>query len=108
MEVQLEIERYMGRSCPWYLNIQDEVDDDEVWESLPEYYRDCPRMEKYKIGSYWTGASDDTIRFIKDRLEWAETIYEEEVRVVRRFLRALKKWDLESVLPPDSYIWYGQ
>jgi len=105
MELQLDIERYLGRQAPWYLNLTDEAGfDDEVWESLPEYYKDCPRVEKYKIGSYWTGCSEDTIRFIKDRFKWAEKVLKQEVRAVRRYLRALKKWDLESPLPPDSYI----
>jgi len=105
-ELQLDIERYLGRQAPWYLNITDEIGfDDEIWGTLPEYYKDCPRVEKYKIGSYWTGCSEDTIRFIKDRLNWAKKVLEEELRVVRRYLKALKKWDLESPLPPDSYIY---
>jgi len=105
MEIQLDIERYGGRMCPWYLNIQDEywdlIDEDE----MPEYLKDCPRPYNYKIGSYWTGTSDDTIRFIKDRLHWAEKIMKREVKTIRKYLRALKKWDLESPLPPDSIIY---
>jgi len=103
--MQLDVERYGGRSCPWYLNIQDEYWDEEDGLELPEYYRDCPRPTNYKIGSYWTGASDDTIRFIKDRLKWAQKVLETEVKVVRKYINALKKWDLESPLPPDSYIY---
>jgi len=104
--LQIDIERYLGRQAPWYLDLTDEVGfDDEVWESLPEYYKDCPRVDNYHIGSYWNGASKDTIRFVKDRLNWALKIYEKEITVVKTYLRALKKWDLESALPPASYIY---
>lgn len=109
MELQLAIERYGGRNLPWYLDLTNEYwdDEDEDWSEengLPEYYKDCPRVKNYEIGSYWSGASEDTIRFIKDRLKWAEKIVEKEVNVIRRYLRALRKWDLQSPLPPDSYI----
>lgn len=100
--IQLGVERYMGSRCPWYLDISQGVDfDDEIWESLPSYFEGCPRATKYRIGSYGR-SSDDTIRFIKDRLNWAQKLYKQEVRVIRKYLRALKKWDLESDLPLDS------
>lgn len=109
MEMQLDIERYGGsHSGLWFLDLSNEMcfdDDDELWETLPEYYRECPRIKNYKFGSYWTGSSDDTIRFIKDRLMWAQKVLDTEVKVVRKYINALKKWDLESPLPPDSYIY---
>jgi len=103
VEIQLDIERYGGRMCPWYLSIEywDLLDLDE--DEMPEYLKGCPRPRDYKIGSYWTGSSEDTIRFIKDRLRWAEKIMKKEVKAIRNYLRALKKWDLESPLPPDTY-----
>ena len=105
--IQLGIERYMGSRCPWFLDISQGLDfDDEIWENRPPHYKDCPRATEYKFGSYWTGSSPDTIRFIKDRLEWAKKLYEQEVQVIQSYLEALKKWDLESELPVDSIFYF--
>ena len=110
--IQMDIERYMGRRSPWYLNVEDEGSlTDEDWEGLPEYFGDCPRVQNYKIGWYdWNsptgGTSEDTIRFIMDRLAWAYKNLRKELRIVANYLRALKKWDLESELPLPSMFYY--
>lgn len=109
-EFQLDVERYLGsHSCRWYLDLTNEVEfdgDEEFWETMPEFYKSMPRVKDYCIGSYWSGASDDTIRFVKDRLTWARKTIRQEVRVIRNYLRVLKNWDLKSDLPPDSYLFF--
>lgn len=100
--IQLGIERYMGSRCPWFLDISQGIDfDDEFWEERPPYYQDCPRATSYELG-YYGHSSEDTLRFIKDRLAWAKHVYKQEVKIIRKYLRALKNWDLESELPVDS------
>jgi len=109
-EFQLDVERYLGsHSGMWYLDLTNEVefdDDEEFWENVPEYYKSMPQAKDYHIGNYWSGMSDDTIRFIKDRLTWAQKTMRQDVRVIRKYLRALKNWDLKTDLPPDSYLFY--
>jgi hypothetical protein len=68
VELQMDIERYWGRHCPFYLDLNNE---DDIEDS-------APKARDYKFGSYWSGPSDDTIRFIIDRLKWAKGIIEEE------------------------------
>ncbi len=108
-ELQIDVERYGGsRSGLWFLDITNEVgigDDEEFWETMPEYFKSMPRVNDYRIGSYWNGASEDTVRFIKDRLEWARKNIVKEVRTISNYLRALKNWDLKSELPPNSFFW---
>lgn len=110
IELQLDIERYCGSHSPWYLNLINEDCDPDIYEDEESIYYTCPRPQDYKIGSYWTGASDDTIRFIKDRLTWAEGIMKGEIEAAVDFVAALLDWDLESPLPPyDSLLifWGG-
>ncbi len=108
-ELQIDVERYGGsRSGLWFLDLTNEVgigDDEEFWETMPEYFKSMPRVNDYRIGSYWNGASEDTVRFIKDRLEWARKNIVKEVRTISNYLRALKNWDLKSELPPNSFFW---
>jgi len=101
-ELQLSVERYLGRRSPWYIDISEGVDfADEIWETRPDYYKDCPRATDYELG-YYGHRSDETLRFIKDRFEWAKKTYEQEIQVIKTFLEALKNWDLESELPAES------
>jgi hypothetical protein len=94
MEVALDIIRYGGRDCPWFLYLQD-------GDFLSERYRSCPRAENYRMGSYFTGENyDEAIRFILDRAKWAERRLQHEVEVVVDYYHALEEWDLESELPP--------
>jgi len=94
LEVAINVIRYGGRDCPWFLYLQD-------GDFLPERYRSCPRVENYKMGSYFTGENyDEAIRFILDRAKWAERRLQREVEVVVDYYHALEEWDLESELPP--------
>jgi hypothetical protein len=94
MEVALDIIRYGGRDCPWFLYLQD-------GDFLSERYRSCPRAENYRMGSYFTGENyDEAIRFILDRAKWAERRLQREVEVVVEYYHALEEWDFESELPP--------
>lgn len=106
LEWQLSIERYMGTRCPWYLNLEYEVGfGEEVYEN-DQLFHDCPRLENYKIGSYWTKSSDDTLRFIFDRMKWAEDIIKHDVQSYVDFYFAVENWDCESSLPPQATRFY--
>jgi hypothetical protein len=96
MEVSLDIIRYGGRDCPWFLYLQED-------DFLPERYPDCPPAKNYRMGSYFTGENyDEAIRFILDRANWAEILLQREVEVVVDFYHALEEWDFESELPPQT------
>jgi len=94
LEVAINVIRYRGRDCPWFLQLED-------GDFLSEGYRSCPRVENYRMGSYFTGENiDEAIRFILDRAKWAERRLQREVEVVVDYYHALEEWDLESELPP--------
>jgi len=101
LELQLIIERYMGRNLPWFLNIMNDItmllecDDGEFPEEYELILKDCPYPGAYKIGSYWTGSSPDTIRFIKDRCDWAEKIILKQIRNACKYLKLLMAYDLD-------------
>ena len=103
IELQLSIERYAGSRGPWYLNLQNEIGWPEIYEE-EGIYKDCPRPQNYKIGSYWSGSSEDTIRFIKDRLTWAEKIIDEDIAALIDYYLLMEEWDLESPAPIDESI----
>jgi len=98
VELQLSIERYCGSRGPWYLNLQNEIGWPEIYEE-EGIYKNCPRPQNYKIGSYWSGSSEDTIRFIMDRMAWAEKIIKADIEILVDYYIALEKWDLESPPP---------
>ena len=105
-EFQISVERYLGTRGPWYLNLMNEGSFPEIYEDEDSIYKDCPRPQDYKIGSYGH-SSDDTVRFIRDRFTWAESIIKEEIKAADAFLTALKDWDLESSLPPyNSFLFW--
>ena len=106
-ELQISVERYLGTRGPWYLNIENEVGFPEIYEDEDSIYKDCPRPQDYTIGSYWTGSSEDTVRFIMDRFTWAEGMMKKEIKAADVFLSALKDWDLRSPLPPNSSLFWG-
>ena len=75
---QLDVERYAGSRSIWFLDLQNDVGqdwDEEMYAEYPEL-KDCPRVYDYRIGSYWTGSSPDTLRFIDDRMKWADKVIE--------------------------------
>ena len=106
LEIVLSIERYMGSRLPWFLDLVNDItmmlefeDEDDFPEEL-EQIRECPHTRDYKIGSYWTGTSPDTIRFIKDRMSWAEKIILKQIRNACKYLRLLIAWDLDPETMP--------
>ena len=103
LELQLDVERYGGRRCVWYLDIMNDptvICDDEDFEDIP-WWKDAPRIQNYRIGSYWAGSSEDTVRFIKDRMRWAEKIMKDQIATATKFLRIVINWDLDLENWPD-------
>ena len=96
-ELQLSIERYWGSRGPWYLNLQNEIGFPEIYEE-EGIYKTCPKPQNYKIGSYMR-CSDDTIRFIMDRIAWAEKIIKADAETLVDYYIAFEDWDLESQAP---------
>jgi len=106
MELQLDVERYNGTRCFWWLDLNNDPS---------ESYEDCPKPENYKIGSYWTGSSDDTMRFIKDRIAWARIYTLKEIRATGKARSLLEHWDFsrsdefremyESLLYSNFFLW---
>lgn len=102
LELQMNIERYWGRSLPWYLNLVNDItmllecdDPEEFPEEYEPILKGCPYPGDYEIGSYWTGASPDTIRFIIDRVKWAEKILLKQIRNACKYLKLLIAYDLD-------------
>lgn len=91
LEIQLNVERYGGSRLPWYLDLINDVN--ELTEEF--VFKGCPKVEDYRIGSYWTGTSDDTIRFIKDRLHWAENLIRKQIVAATGFLRIIMSWNFD-------------
>ena len=96
-ELCLSVERYMGSRGPWWIDLRN-------GDYLPEYYPGCPKVEDYRIGSYWTGSSDDTLRFIKDRLAWAEKITEKEFAAACKLEPILEDWPVSRGIPEISWV----
>ena len=104
MELTLSIERYWGRNNPWYLNLENELGFPEIYDEC-ELYRDCPHLGDYEIGSYWTGTSEDTLRFILDRCSWAKKKIQEMAVAATVYLEQVVAWDLKGARPiPDSIL----
>ena len=105
-ELQMNIERYWGRGCPWFLDVHDEIGlPDEFLEFDDEYnphLKGMPLVRDYQIGSYWTGPSDDTIRFIKDRLSWAEKKLKKDLGFAAKALTILEGWDFNLHTPQQE------
>ena len=99
-EMHLSIERYWGSRGPWYLNLQNEIGFPEIYEE-EGIYKTCPRLQNYKIG-YYGHSSQDTIRFIMDRIAWAEKIIKADVEILVDYYLALENWDLEDPAPIEE------
>lgn len=91
VEMLLNVERYLGSRGPWYLDLRND-------EFLSEEFPDCPKVSQYKIGCYGA-SSQDTFRFIKDRMNWAERKIMEQGQVVVEFSEAVEHWDLSGDPP---------
>jgi hypothetical protein len=98
-ELQLSVERYLGTRGPWWINIEDGVD-----EYYSEEYPDWPKVEDYDIGSYWTGSTDDTLRFIKDRAAWAAKRLEKSFKAACKLVHILEDWPVTKPVPEVSWI----
>ena len=96
-ELHLSVERYLGSRGPWWIDLRN-------GDYLPEQYPDCPKVEDYVIGSYWTGSSDDTMRFIKDRMAWANKIIEKQFKAACRLVKILENWPVTRGIPENSWV----
>jgi hypothetical protein len=106
---QLDVERYLGSRSVWWLNIQNDIahswDDDE--DEIDSDWKDCPRAEDYRIGSYWTGSSDDTLRFIDDRMKWADRVIRKKMLLACQYYKRVKAWDLNGEAPFEPELYYS-
>jgi len=103
MEVCLSIERYGGRCLPWFLDLTNgDIADAEDGGYFAN--SDCPPVRNYKIGSYWdrTLDSKETLRFIMDRIAWAERIIRLQIVQATQFYKRLKAWDLTGLAPSEE------
>jgi len=101
IELQLSVERYLGTRGPWCINYQ-------IEECIPEFYPDCPKAEDYEIGYYsYSGedtSSEDTIRFIKDRLTWAIKFTDKRFEAAFKLVPILENWSVSRGIPEVSWI----
>ncbi len=95
VELQLNVERYLGTRGPWFLDYQ--------FEEVVSEFPDCPKAEDYKIGSY-RDSSSDTIRFIKDRLAWAIKFTEKRFKAACRLIHILENWPTSRGIPEVSWL----
>jgi len=99
MELQLDVERYLGNRSTWYLCL-------ENTEYLEEEYPDCPKVEDYRIDNYWaqverlrqgiTKSDANTMEFILDRAKWAYKIMGNQIKLSRQLLRMVRNWDFSE------------
>jgi len=102
MEASLSVERYGGRGLPWFFDFNnfdcflDEVEDPR--------FKDCPRIQNYRIGSYWDKTTDhnEIMKFINDRVDWAEKHIRQQMVQAVQFYRRLKNWNLNESRPTSS------
>ena len=92
IELQLSVERYLGSRGPWWINLQN-------GDCLSEYYPGCPKVENYQIGR-----SDETLRFIKDRLDWSSKITEKQFKAACRLVKILENWPVTKGIPEVSWV----
>ena len=82
----MSLERYNGRSLPWYLQPYD-------WAN--EGAEGCPDPEEYEFGYYGHDIQPGTKKFIIDRLVWAEKDHADMLRsAIEEFavFRRVKEW----------------
>lgn len=102
LEAELSIERYGGRGLPWFFDlINDPYEAGFFQDGDEDPYPGRPHTEDYKIGSYWTGSSQDTLRFIDDRSKWAENIIRQQIMMAVQFYKQLRNWDLNGEAPTE-------
>ena len=106
---QLDVERYLGSRSVWFLNIQNDVAqdwDEDMYAEDPDL-KDYPRVENYRIGSYWTGSSPDTLRFIDDRMKWADKVIRKKMLLACQYYKKVKAWDLNGEVPSEPELAYS-
>lgn len=103
MELQIDVERYLGNHSFWYLCLENSP-------YLERRYRSCPKERNYHIGNYWEqlqyyrehGNTDvpgeNTLQFILDRAKWAYKIYGKQIRTLRLLLKTARHWNFEDDL----------
>lgn len=104
MELQLDVERYLGNHSTWYLCLENS-------DYLEKHHRNCPKQKNYHISSYWEqlahyekyGNTDvpgeNTVQFILDRAKWAYKIIGEQIHAARLMLKLVRTWNFS-----DEYI----
>ena len=106
---QLDVERYMGSRSVWWIDLQNDVGqnwDEDMYEIDPDL-KDCPRVENYRIGSYWTSSSPDTLRFIDDRMKWADRVIRKKMLLACQYYKRVKAWDLSGEAPSEPELAYS-
>jgi hypothetical protein len=97
IELELDVERYLGKHSPWWLSL-------ELSPYMEKEFRSAPKEKYYHIGSYWeevkhyekygnTDTGANTIEFILDRAKWAYKHIGKQIRIARRLLRIAKNWN---------------
>jgi hypothetical protein len=81
MELCLSIERYLGTRGPWWINIED----DGILE-YEDALDDRPTVKKYKVGK----SVEHTLKFLIDRMAWAQNKIESEMKENQTQLKQLK------------------
>lgn len=81
IELVIGIERYLGSRLPWYLNLQNGLDEG--------FYEGCPQPENFEIGWYGNDNAPGTTKFIKARLKWAKKFVQDELENTKGELESL-------------------
>jgi len=101
IEVELDVERYLGKHIAWFVDL-------ESGEYLEEQDPSCPKEKNYKIDNYWwqvkryreTGTTEwkesETMKFILDRAKWAYKIDGKQIHVARQKLKLVRTWDFSE------------
>ena len=102
-EICLNIERYMGTRLWWWYDLQNDVA--TLKDEYPEF-ADCPDVNDYYIGSYWTRdeGGPDVFRFIEDRGRWAEKLIRQQLVEACSYLKEVIHWNLDLNNVPEFWI----
>ncbi len=108
-ELQMSVERYLGTRGPWFLNYQMEQSRHEFEEmGDPDPYPGCPKEKDYKIGYYsFSGkvtSSEDTVRFIKDRLAWGIKYTDKRFKAAFKLIPVLETWHASRGIPEVAWL----
>lgn len=101
MELKLDVERYNGTRCFWFLSLENS-------SYLERRYRSCPKERNYHIGNYWEQVQyyrehgncdvpgENTVQFILDRAKWAYKIYGKQIHLARVLLNMVRNWNFND------------